>query len=207
MDYTAVYRSMLTHNLPHPTDGLDQRMLTALSSACFYGTDYYASGIKEDIDVTCPVLNAQNDMDNGKMQRSESDIIPGATRYDMGGSLGAFDVRIFPGSDGFVVMHADSQVLLEVSLFYSYPQIDGRLALVVLTVPPPLQKYSSIGDKIDLTWSSLNGSWGRLSDSIGAMKDPFEDDAEPNMDGNEYQRHVVGERFIVAGFHTLLYWS
>ena len=104
-------------------------------------------------------------------------------------------------------MHADSQVLLEVSLFYSYPQIDGRLALVVLTVPPPLQKYSSIGDKIDLTWSSLNGSWGRLSDSIGAMKDPFEDDAEPNMDGNEYQRHVVGERFIVAGFHTLLYWS
>ena len=207
MDYTAVYRSMLTHNLPHPTDGLAQRMLTALSSACFYGTDYYASGIKEDIDVTCPVLNAQNDMDNGKMQRSESDIIPGATRYDMGGSLGAFDVRIFPGSDGFVVMHADSQVLLEVSLFYSYPQIDGRLALVVLTVPPPLQKYSSIGDKIDLTWSSLNGSWGRLSDSIGAMKDPFEDDAEPNMDGNEYQRHVVGERFIVAGFHTLLYWS
>ncbi len=198
MDYTSVYKPLLMHSFPYSNDELDQRMLTALSSACFYGTDYYASGI-EDSDASCPVMSIQNDMKN-EIQRLDKDIIPGASRYDLGGGLGAFDVSIFPGGDGFVVRNVESKVLLEVSLFYSHPQIEGRLALVVLTSPSTRQEYSSfrkryLGDKIELSWWSLNGSWGRLSSSNGVLKESFEDDAEPNPVGNEYQRHVIGECF------------
>jgi hypothetical protein len=182
-----------------PKADIDERMLTALFSTCFYGTDFYANGIVGDSDLSCPVSDTQDDNENAKMNRSQSDIIPGATRYDMGGSLGAFDVSIFPAGDGFVVMHLDSQALLEVSLFHNYPKpgIEGRLALVVLTVPPTRQQYSTfvkryLGDKIELFGRSLNGSWGRLSRS-GVVNYSIEDDSEPNLVGNEYHRHVVGE--------------
>lgn len=199
LDYsTREYRSMLSLD-QSPKADIDERMLTALFSTCFYGTDFYANGIVGDSDLSCPVSDTQDDNENAKMNRSQSDIIPGATRYDMGGSLGAFDVSIFPAGDGFVVMHLDSQALLEVSLFHNYPKpgIEGRLALVVLTVPPTRQQYSTfvkryLGDKIELFGRSLNGSWGRLSRS-GVVNYSIEDDSEPNLVGNEYHRHVVGE--------------
>ena len=199
MDYTFVYQPLLMHSFPNSNDDLDQRMLTALSSACFFGTDYYASGIEVDSDASCHVMSIQNDMKNAKIQRLDKDIIPGASRYYMGGDLGAFDARIFPGGDGFVVRNVESSVLLEVSLFYSHPQIDGRLAMVILTAPPTRQEYSSfrkryLRDKIELSLWSLNGSWGRLSSSSGVLKESFEDDAEPNL-MNDHHRHVVGECF------------
>ena len=40
---------------------------------------------------------------------------------------------------------------------------------------------------------SLNGSWGRLSSSNSELKDSYDDDAEPIIVGDEYQRHVVGK--------------
>jgi len=194
-DYsTREHLFMLSHDQSSKAD-VDERMLTALFSACFYGTDFYASGIVGDSDLSCPVSDTQDDNENAKMNRSQSDIIPGATRYDMGGSLGAFDVSIFPAGDGFVVMHLDSQALLEVSLFHNHPKpgIEGRLALVVLSVPPS-QQYSKryLGDKIELFGRSLNGSWGRLSRS-GVANYSIEDDSESNLVVNEYHRHVVGE--------------
>lgn len=200
----ALHGDLLDYTVSHghPVDHVDKRMLTALSSVCFYGTNYYANGGVEDSDKICSVSGAPNYPTSTKSSDIKNtnrlDSIPGSTRYEMGGGLGAFDVSLFPGGEGFVVRQVNSQELLEVSLFHSDPRsspsIEGRIALVVLTAP---SRHNSafnnryLDDGIKLSWSSLNGSWGRRS-SLGVVNDSYEDDTKSHIVDDMYRR-VVGE--------------
>ena len=94
LDYNAAHSSSVSNEASYSNDGADERMLTALASVCFYGTDYYADGIRVDKSKSCPIEEAPEHTKNSeltntknkkkKLHHSTSAAIPGATRYDMG---------------------------------------------------------------------------------------------------------------------------
>lgn len=210
LDYNAAHSASFSDEPFKPKNGVDEQMLTALASVCFYGTEYYSDGMRVDESNSCPIeespdFTANSKLSNtkkNKLQPSTSASIPGATRYNMGDALGMFDVSAFPGGDGFVVKHVDSNELLEVSIFQNNPgTIQGAVILVVLTVPPPREESESAlpsAKKESGTYSSLfsrissGGSWTRrLSGSKGNV-DSQGEDAQPELE-DAYTRHVVGE--------------
>ena len=96
----------------------DLRMRTALASTLYYGTDYYFDGISIDSDKVCLHQDGQpntplNAKSKNKIHDTSHTAIPGAVRYDMGGSLGLFDVSAFNTGDGFVVRQVETGELLE----------------------------------------------------------------------------------------------
>ena len=95
-----------------PGKKVHDRMLTALGSVCFYGTTYYAEEIVGDKSNRCPIEDNPDHKSTSKTvtteeEKSETvgDPMPGAKRFNMGGSIGLFDVNSFPGGDGFIVRH------------------------------------------------------------------------------------------------------
>jgi hypothetical protein len=192
-------------------DGVDERMLTALAAACFYGTEYYADGIHVDKSTSCPVEEAPDHTTTDakttetKLQ-STSAQIPGATRYNYG-DIGVFDVSAFPDGDGFVVKHVDSNELLEVSIFNDNSESPdggkvGTVVLVVLTVPHvqwPSESHHSSRNADTSSFLSLTrklsggGIWrgqrGRMRDESGTDESSDEEEAKPELVD---QRHVVG---------------
>ncbi|KAL9181308.1 hypothetical protein ACHAXT_010113 [Thalassiosira profunda] len=195
LDYNLKHTSYVSDEETFSHDIVDERMLTALASACFYGTDFYADGMHVDEFRSCPVEQAPDHHFESKQDKETT--IPGTTRYDMGGELGAFDVSAFPGGDGFVVRHVDSDELMEVSVFHDNPEPfqSSTVILVVLTVPPP-QSDSSNEASMPPHLSSRRSSgknWrartsGDNVDSV-VFKGLSEGEAEAEDDG--YRRHVV----------------
>eukprot|EP00571_Detonula_confervacea_P007917 CAMPEP_0172332452 /NCGR_PEP_ID=MMETSP1058-20130122/62443_1 /TAXON_ID=83371 /ORGANISM="Detonula confervacea, Strain CCMP 353" /LENGTH=1455 /DNA_ID=CAMNT_0013049737 /DNA_START=662 /DNA_END=5029 /DNA_ORIENTATION=- len=214
LDYNTAHSSSVSNDATTSNDGVDERMLTALASICFYGTDFYDDGIRLDKDISCPIEEAPEDTANfapsntkkNNLQPSTSTSIPGATRYDMGGSLGMFDVSAFPGGDGFVVQHVASEELLEVSIFHDDAELSpgetATVILVVLTTPPPQPVPSptepqnkhrpNLYDRTTISWRSSEGSWGRRLNGDSVHDDSFEEDTKPEPDvDDDYERHVV----------------
>jgi hypothetical protein len=217
----ALHGDSLEYNAAHsasgessPKHGTDERMLIALASACFYGTDYYVDGLVEDENKSCPLEDAPEYTTNFKKYSQPSDHIPGATRFDMGGDLGHFDVRLLSGGDGFIVKHVESQELVQVTIFEKdsnlHPSEDGGTsALVILTIPPPARNVSkgglpevvstrnpTLSPRTVVSWRSLSASWvGRLRENHFS-----EDNTESKLAHDDYRRHVVGERLYVLTF-------
>ena len=101
----------MTHTVVGESPGkkVHDRMLTALGSVCFYGTAYYAEEIVGDKSNRCPIEDNPDHKSTSKTvtteeEKSETvvDPMPGAKRFNMGGSIGLFD-------DGFIVRHVQSQ--------------------------------------------------------------------------------------------------
>lgn len=191
----------------------DVRLLTALASVCFYGTDYYVEGIVGDNSKTCLIEDNPDHKSTSKTisterekSKSVGDPMPGAKRFNMGGSIGSFDVNSFPGSDGFIVRHVQSQETLQVSIFQSdtsiHPSVDeGTIILAVLTIPhynssvlpasthkPSLAGHSP---RIIASWRSMinNREEHSMVDDVPESDDNF----ESTTADNETRRHVVGE--------------
>lgn len=166
---------------------VDPRTLTALASACFYGTDYYSDGIVVH-DVSC---NSDDDPKHPvaaeplppSYTKPDQEIapIPGAQRYDMGGQLGKFDVSAFSHGDGFIVRHVNSGEIIEVSIFNDKsnieelnPSIDvdseavdaETVILVVLTIPPMPKAI----DETSLPITSPENSKHGLVSSLSSWK-------------------------------------
>jgi len=207
LDYNTAHRSLLTDIL-RQKDAVDERMNTALSSACFYGTAFYPNGIKVDESKSCPNIpdatsSKENPTKKDKIQYSTNAQIPGSTRYDMGAPLGEFDVSSFPGGDGFIVRHIDSGEVIEVSIFHSLDQLTPSIVLVVQTAPFTQMEASTVTTPMHyqtLDRSTIKLGKGGLNrgDKATLMDDSTEDDI---TDG--YQRHVVGEliyRFVCILF-------
>lgn len=187
-------------------------MLTALGSVCFYGTDYYGEDIMGD--KRCPVENNPDYKSSSKTVSTEEekskpmdDPIPGAKRFNMGGNIGLFDVNSFPGGDGFIVRHVQSQETLQVSIFQSdtsvHPSEDeGTVILAVLTIPhynssvlpasirhkPSLAGHSP---RIFSSWRSLFNN--REGHSMVDDVPKSDDNTESTIADDETRRHVVGE--------------
>ena len=222
----ALHGDSLEYNAAHsvsressPKHGTDERMLIALASACFYGTDFYADGIVEDENKRCPLGDAPEYTTNFKEKSQPSDQIPGATRYNMGGDLGYFDVSSFPGGGGFIVRHVESQELVQVFIFEKdsnlHPSEDvGTSALVILTIPPGARfgggrgkhyvskgglpevvstRNPTLSPRTVVSWRSLSANWvGRLREN-----DLSEDNSESKLAHDDHRRHVVGERLYI----------
>lgn len=205
LDYDTGHSSSMSRGSSSPN--VDERMLTALASAAFYGTDYYPDGIAADESETCraneePKHSSPNPKSNSfrKMHSNPTaTTIPGATRYDMKNELGAFDVSSFPGGDGFVVRHVNSQELLEVSIF---PEIDpddspGAVVLAVLTTSTRPSSSPLTQNKLARTLEGRSlSSWRSSLSSLGhesVDESPKEQSSEYAED-DEFRRNVVGER-------------
>lgn len=188
-------------------DGVDERMLTALASVSCLGTDYYADGIHVDTSKSCSIEEApeyaisskSKNNKSSKLAPSTSNPLPGVTRYDMGSEVGTFDVSAFPGGDGFIVKHIESNELLEVSIFHQNPESqEGTVICVILTVPNQNPSILKSKEK-DSTSSFLSRrssgvSWRRKdkSESISdANEDPSEEESNPDPVDDGYQKHVV----------------
>ena len=189
LEYNTAHVSSVSDDI-HQNDDVDERMLTALASVCFYGTDLYAEGIRPTSN-SCPNEVEADSKANAKLATADNNIahpssnapIPGSTRYDMGVPLGAFDVSSFPGGDGFVVRHVRTGELLEVSIFHSTTRgLVGSVILVVLTIPPHHDNPTDTSkNKYSQAISSLTRRKGNSAKTEGHHED--------------YQRHVVGEYF------------
>ena len=212
----ALHGDALEYNAAHSVsressasrDDTDERMLTALASACFHGTDFYAEGIVEDKNMRCHIGDApeytasEQKIRNEKRLQTSADQIPGAIRYNMGEELGYFDVSAFPNGDGFVVRHVDSQELVQVSIFQNdttlHPSEDeSTVVMVILTPPQPakggyakvVNAHSSLPPRAVFSWKSLSGNRGGLF----LRNNLPEDNAESKPARDEFRRHVVGE--------------
>lgn len=190
-------------------DGINNRMLTALGSVCFYGTDYYGEYIVGD--KRCPIENNPDYKSSSKTVSTEEekskpmdDPIPGAKRFNMGGNIGSFDVKSFPGGDGFIVRHVQSQETLHVSIFQSdtsvHPSEDeGTVILAVLTIPhynssvlpASIHKTSGHSPRIISSWRSLTNN--RVGHSMVDDVPKSDDNTESTIADDEFRRHVVGE--------------
>lgn len=92
LEYSASHTSSLLNDAFNSHDGVDERMLTALSSVCFYGTNYHNGRTSVDENKSCSVEEApaakatiaKPQQKQKQLQFSTSFPIPGATRYDMG---------------------------------------------------------------------------------------------------------------------------
>ena len=204
----------MTHTVVGESSGKidgDDRMLTALASVCFYGTDYYVEGIVGD--KTCPIEDYPDHKSTSKtaptVEEESAAVgrpIPGAKRFNMGGNIGLFDVNSFPGGDGFIVRHVQSQETLQVSIFQSdisvHPSVDeGTVILAVLTIPhynssvlpASIHKSSLAGHspRIITSWRSLinNRDGNSIVDNVPESDDNF----ESIITDDETRRHVVGE--------------
>ncbi|KAK1744404.1 alpha-mannosidase (glycosyl hydrolase family 47) [Skeletonema marinoi] len=115
LDYNTQHHSLFSNEVIEAKVGGDQRMLSALASACFHGTDFYADGCPAEED---PLFQSKVKAQQDDLERMIGAPIPGSKRYDMGGDMGLFDVSAFENGDGFVVRQVNSGELLEVSIFY-----------------------------------------------------------------------------------------
>jgi len=203
LDYNAAHSSSVSNVSSKPHPGADERMLTALASVCFYGTDYYADGIAIDTSNSClieetpqhiadPRPTSAKNKEN-RLQPSTSAPIPGATRYDMGGVLGKFDVSSFPGGDGFIVRHVNSDELLEVSIFHDDPETSsGTVILTVLTSPPLKPSESHSNRKESASSSSSSSLLSRMWLSMDSANDDSNGEAtESGGLYDDFSRHVV----------------
>ena len=205
----------MTHTVVGESPGkkVHDRMLTALGSVCFYGTAYYAEEIVGDKSNRCPIEDNPDHKSTSKTvtteeEKSETvgDPMPGAKRFNMGGSIGLFDVNSFPGGDGFIVRHVQSQETLHVSIFQSdisvHPSVDeGTVILAVLTIPhynssvipASIHKPSLAGHspRIIASWRSMinNREGHSMIGDVPASDDNF----ESIIADDETRRHVVGE--------------
>jgi len=182
LDYNTQHHSLFSNEVIEAKVGGDQRMLSALASACFHGTDFYADRVGVDINNSCPA--EEDPLFQSKVKAQQDDLermigapIPGSKRYDMGGDMGLFDVSAFENGDGFVVRQVNSGELLEVSIFYDdfdflgsdgvngdandndddAASLSGATILTVLTLPI-LSESSNSPPKLDKTATSLS-SW------------------------------------------------
>lgn len=218
LDYNAAH--FVSGESSDPKDGIDERMLSALASVCFYGTSYYPDGIVEDKNKSCPVGDDPeyktnvNPKSTSEKKAQPSDVLPGATRFDMGVNVGSFDVISYPGGDGFVVRHVESQEILQVTIVQNvtdlHPNEDGEIAvLVVLTTPPLVHNISQVlpqntrspilSPRTVVSWSSLSANWG------GRLRgdDSSEGSTESKLSHDDYRRHVIGEHlytFLLSHF-------
>jgi len=55
LDYNTAHSSSVSSATSNSNDGMDRRMVTALASISFYGTDFYADGTHVDKNRSCPV--------------------------------------------------------------------------------------------------------------------------------------------------------
>ena len=204
MDYNPAHISSLSDD-SHQNDGVDERMRTALASACFYGTDYYAQGLITDRSNSCANSDAPKSTTNKakptstknkQMHPTTSAPIPGATRYDMGPPLGAFDVSSFGNGDGFIVRQVDKNERLEVSIFHNEDAKESgdvdAVILVVITTPPqrnpfPEASHGKHSQTVAFRSLDLKGDKKAVDDSTITAK---------NDEDDVYKRHVMGELYI-----------
>lgn len=150
IDYNVAHKTSSSDDNVSPKD--DPRMQTALASTLYYGTNYYHDGISIEMDKVCPHQNQQTQPSTSKksqrkFQSTLNSFIPGATRYDMGGTLGLFDVSAFGNGDGFVVRHVESGELLEVSMFSNDISPESTVILASLVTPSEEKVMYSVNAK------------------------------------------------------------
>ena len=150
IDYNIAHKTSSSDDTVDPK--VDPRMQTALASTLYYGTNYYHDGISIDLDNVCPHQNHQtqpslNEKSQSKINDTSNSFIPGATRYDMGGTLGLFDVSAFGNGDGFVVRHVESREILEVSMFSNDVSPDSTVILASLVTPLEEKMTHSVNTK------------------------------------------------------------
>lgn len=146
----ALHGSALEYNVAHVSSlsqlavksyvNVEARMKTGLASVAFHGTEVFLQGLDTDLINSCGTKEdpGRSFKKKTQAQRSSSAPLPGSTRYEMG-LLGQFDVGAYPGGDGFIVRHINSEELLEVSIFSDRGIVGedtSMTILTVLTVPP-----------------------------------------------------------------------
>lgn len=185
LDYNTEHNSLFSNGVIEAKIGGDPRMLSAMTSACFYGTDYYIDRVGVDFSSSCPA--EEDPLFQAKVKAQQDDLahmmdapIPGSKRYDMGGDMGMFDISAFENGDGFVVRQVNSGELLEVSIFHDDidhlssngddsngddddandaddAKVSGATILAVLTLPI-LPESSNSSPQFDKAATSLS-SW------------------------------------------------
>ncbi|KAL3769360.1 hypothetical protein ACHAWO_001557 [Cyclotella atomus] len=154
----ALHGQTVEYNINHKTTSsdvedklkVDPRMQTALASTLYYGTDYYSDGISVDSNKVCSTRNGQSESTtndpnkDGKENTPPHTVIPGAVRYDMGGSLGLFDVSAFNTGDGFVA-HIENLIQNDGISVTGPLQTPPSPVIVINTIPVEL--FCMAGDK------------------------------------------------------------
>ncbi|KAL7554973.1 hypothetical protein ACHAWF_018547 [Thalassiosira exigua] len=208
LDYHSGHVSYLVDTI-NEHDGVDKRMLTALASLCFYGTDQYADGIHLDNSESCSIEEVPEHIAGTKAPRAKQSAVqssaplPGSTRYDMGGDVGSFDVSAFPNGDGFVVRQVETKELLEVSFFRDdqVPDDTSRMVvLAVLTLPPQTQEPNRSYLASTGTSSLHSRRVSELRHVDRKDKGSSGDEADRQFVDDHHRRHVVVADMAATSF-------
>ena len=160
VDYSNVYVSSVHDEIP-----IDTRygvgLLSASRALALMGTGLFLGKDPTDKDSTCPITVRRP----GKQREPDST----AQRFDMGGTLGEFEVSVFPDGSGFSIKRIASGETIVATVIHSEHRIvedeeeDDTMPYVMIyssTAPPPPGKLLSSPNPSqswlpDMSWKSV----------------------------------------------------
>eukprot|EP00978_Attheya_sp_CCMP212_P005562 scaffold12477_cov47-Attheya_sp.AAC.1 len=197
-DYADIFITSTSDELGFHQDSQYVFLHTALSSVASYGVQNHFDNAE-----TCLLKDvfSRDDTDNSllptlKEEDDDKKAPPGAQRFDMGGTLGEFELFSFQAGNGFSVKHLNSGELVEVSIFHMDGNTDTpgegtkdssdiyyEMEVLVTSLVP-------FKDHVDVQNQSLRKSVGKWR-SIFNSKTEGVQDTKSNDVVTGYERTVV----------------